>query len=138
MNIVYHPLNKVFSATLFFFPKTALSKYTTIFPPEILKFLVTFLFSIVADPVALTITPSTPPENDTIASHPALNSHPSDIVSPNEALSLTDEPDPEVTLTAHEIVPLALALIDTRGKAGKANLNIVIVLLQLPLRDTPV
>ena len=110
----------------------------TIFPPEILKFLVTFLFWIVAEPEALTIVPSTPPENDAIASHPALTSQQSDIFPPNEALSLTDEPEPEVALTAHEILPLALAFIDTRGKAGKANLNIVTFLLQLPLRDAPV
>jgi hypothetical protein len=31
-----------------------------------------------------------------------------------------------------------LAFNDIRGNAGKANLNIVIVLLQLPLTDTPV
>ena len=91
----------------------------TIFPPEILKFLVTFLFWIVAEPVALTIVPSTPPENDTIASHPALTSQQSDIFPPNEALSLTDEPEPEVALTAHEIVPLALHLLIQEEKQEK-------------------
>ena len=91
----------------------------TIFPPEILKFLVTLPFWIVAEPEALTITPSTPADKEAIKSTPALSSHPSVIFPPNEALSLTDEPEPEVALTAHEIVPLALHLLIQEEKQEK-------------------
>ena len=65
-------------------------------------------------------------------------SAPSDIFPFKEAANLTPDPDPEVTLTFQEIEPVALALMEISGKAGKANLKIGIDLDQLPLRVTPV
>ena len=101
-----------------------LSRYTYICPPEMLKFLVTFPFSIVAEPEALTITPSTPPEKEATGSQPALTSHPSDIFPLKDAFNLTEEPEPDLTLTLHEIEPFALAFKETRGKAGKTKVKI--------------
>ena len=98
----------------------------------------TLPFWIAAEPEALTITPSTPPEKDIILSHPALTSHPNDNVPSKEALSLTDEPEPEVILTPQDIVPDIWAFKETRGKAGKAKVNILTLLLQLPWSETPV
>ena len=61
-----------------------------------LKFLVTFLFCITAEPEALT-----PADKEAIISHPALISHPNVIFPSKEAVSLREEPEPEA-LTPHK------------------------------------
>ena len=87
-----------------------------------LKFLVTFLFCITAEPEALTIIPSTPADKEAIISHPALISHPNVIFPSKEAVSLRDEPEPEA-LTPHKHEPFVLAVNDMRGNEGKVNVN---------------
>ena len=81
--------------------------------------------------------PSTPADNEDISSHPALISHPNDILPSKEASSLIEEYE-LISLTSHEIKTFTLDDKDIKGNVGKLNVNILRDSFQIPLREVPV